>query len=542
LFGEQVWSATEPSMRSFSQEFQRVFTTLMTFLTTWIAQVNALFVPFGINLWTSISAGMAFFRLQFEQVFNGLQLFVNSWVTNIRTAFSSLPAYFAGISQQITTALGSPFKTFASGIWNPFASAMNNALRQIPGVAGISIPLLPTAHSGGVIGERLPQTGGPLGSDEMVVKMQRGEGVIPASVMRDMTPGEFEAIRSGQGLVEAKPQTDAYVRVPGTGQPYGTQPSANPITTAGFVDSSVLTSFKAAVDGLRGQALGMAGSGFFMSRFLGGLALRVFDESSKFVEAKINEANTKAAEALGAGDAFPGGVPQALGPILGEMAAMRGRAGSFRTLLRYMVATGVPHVVTSTVRPGSIVRGSGRLSLHAQSRAVDFAGPRGGRDTPELLRIYQAFAPARNLLSEIIYSGPGGNYAGRGGITADDHHDHVHVGLANGAIITRPMSAMLGEAGPEVVLPLTRPMRALQLAQQSGLFSVLAEAQESAMVRAGGAAPLTPAAGAAATGDTGIFPGGPGNVYNIYGISIEQVRAEIRAREEAATRTQFVRR
>ena len=41
--------------------------------------------------------------------------------------------------------------------------------------------------------------------------------------------------------------------------------------------------------------------------------------------------------------------------------------------------------------------------------------------------------------------------------------------LAAGAIITRPTLAAVGEAGREVVIPLTRPDRALHLARQSGL-------------------------------------------------------------------------
>ncbi|MTE20270.1 hypothetical protein F0L17_14360 [Streptomyces sp. TRM43335] len=46
--------------------------------------------------------------------------------------------------------------------------------------------------------------------------------------------------------------------------------------------------------------------------------------------------------------------------------------------------------------------------------------------------------------------------------------------LANGAIVTGPTLAVVGEAGPEVVIPLTRPQRARDLAQESGLLSVLA--------------------------------------------------------------------
>jgi hypothetical protein len=48
-------------------------------------------------------------------------------------------------------------------------------------------------------------------------------------------------------------------------------------------------------------------------------------------------------------------------------------------------------------------------------------------------------------------------------------------GLADGAIVTHRMVAEIGEAGPEVVIPLTRPRRAVELAQQSGLVRLLAD-------------------------------------------------------------------
>ncbi|GGT74525.1 hypothetical protein P6B95_15495 [Streptomyces atratus] len=48
--------------------------------------------------------------------------------------------------------------------------------------------------------------------------------------------------------------------------------------------------------------------------------------------------------------------------------------------------------------------------------------------------------------------------------------------FANGGIVTGPTPALIGEAGPEVVIPLTRPARARQLAEQSGLADLLAAA------------------------------------------------------------------
>jgi phage-related minor tail protein len=45
--------------------------------------------------------------------------------------------------------------------------------------------------------------------------------------------------------------------------------------------------------------------------------------------------------------------------------------------------------------------------------------------------------------------------------------------LANGAIVTKPMLAGIGEAGPEAVIPISRPARAMQLMEQSGLANMV---------------------------------------------------------------------
>lgn len=44
---------------------------------------------------------------------------------------------------------------------------------------------------------------------------------------------------------------------------------------------------------------------------------------------------------------------------------------------------------------------------------------------------------------------------------------------AEGGLVTHPTNALIGEAGPEVVIPLTKPARAAQLMQQSGLAGML---------------------------------------------------------------------
>lgn len=46
-------------------------------------------------------------------------------------------------------------------------------------------------------------------------------------------------------------------------------------------------------------------------------------------------------------------------------------------------------------------------------------------------------------------------------------------GFADGDIVNRPTLGVFGEAGPEVIIPLTKPARAAELAQQSGLTALL---------------------------------------------------------------------
>ena len=54
--------------------------------------------------------------------------------------------------------------------------------------------------------------------------------------------------------------------------------------------------------------------------------------------------------------------------------------------------------------------------------------------------------------------------------------------LAKGAIVDKPTLAMIGEAGKEAVIPLTRPARAMELMQQSGLADLVMATQNLASV------------------------------------------------------------
>jgi phage-related protein len=546
-FGETVWAGVQVTFQFLATQILMLLESLTAYIALWPMTISALLANTGGLIWLSMAGGMGVFASSFKAVFADLSVYVTTWKTGLEAGFGALPAFMGGVAGQITTAVAAPFRSFATGIWNPFATTLTGALDQIPATANINIPSLsfPTAHSGGVIGGRLPETGGPFESSEMLVKMQRGEGVIPASVMKAMTPAEFETIRRGD-FGERDPRADKAMTqrfLPQMGAPAAPMPPPSGDSFASL-PSSILEGLKDALKVTFAEAKSLTEQAFYAPKYLGAITSSAAMGGLGFVGQKIEEANKATADAMGGvGTAFPGGVPIGLPAAVERLRQVAGRPGNYRALIDYMNATGVPFRAVSTVRPGATTRGSGgaRASLHASGRAVDFAGLRPSRDSPELLRIYRAFEPVRGILQELIYSGPGGGFV-RNPITAADHHDHVHAGLANGAYVRSRMTAMLGEAGPEVVIPLTRPMRALQLAEQSGLLGVLSQAAGQRAATQGDTGAIPVGAGAAGSVEVqGLFPG-QGNTYNIYGISMAQVIAEIEAREQASTRVNFTRR
>lgn len=75
--------------------------------------------------------------------------------------------------------------------------------------------------------------------------------------------------------------------------------------------------------------------------------------------------------------------------------------------------------------------------------------------------------------------------------------------FANGGIVDGPTAALIGEAGREVVIPLTRPQRARQLAEQSGLLGILGTAKRT---------PAPAGSGRSVTNNFTIHEAGDGHV------------------------------
>ena len=70
---------------------------------------------------------------------------------------------------------------------------------------------------------------------------------------------------------------------------------------------------------------------------------------------------------------------------------------------------------------------------------------------------------------------PGVNISEVGGVTLPR--------LANGAIINRATIAQIGEAGPEAVIPISRPGRAMQLMEQSGLADMVRQSGSAVTIQ-----------------------------------------------------------
>ena len=117
----------------------------------------------------------------------------------------------------------------------------------------------------------------------------------------------------------------------------------------------------------------------------------------------------------------------------------------------YLKASGVPHRVTSTVR-SKLPSKHAQKGTNGQGLALDGAGPKPARNTPEMLAIFKAFEPVEHLLYELIYSGAPysikrGKRVARYAI--DDHWDHVHIAVEKGVFLPIRVSQSAQELGLE---------------------------------------------------------------------------------------------
>lgn len=130
-------------------------------------------------------------------------------------------------------------------------------------------------------------------------------------------------------------------------------------------------------------------------------------------------------------------------------------------------------MMTSAHRPGD-------PGYHGQNRARDYSN--GFGPTPQMLRFAKFLAAVYGRqLKELIYTPLG--FGIKNGVKVpleffgdrvnQMHNNHVHVAYARGGIVTRPHIGLVGEAGPEAIIPLGNSRRARmdrdRLIQQAGI-------------------------------------------------------------------------
>lgn len=139
---------------------------------------------------------------------------------------------------------------------------------------------------------------------------------------------------------------------------------------------------------------------------------------------------------------------------------------TWRDLVGYVEGTGVPHRVTpgGTVRPAGTRTAAGNISCHAEDNdrcdGLDLAGPRPGRDTPELAAIFWAFEPVFDQLHELIYAGPQVSFNIKDGrrvakYAQSGHHDHVHVAVLATTTLREPNMALTDQDLVRIVKAIT---------------------------------------------------------------------------------------
>jgi phage-related minor tail protein len=366
------------------------------------------------GIWTSIktAASTALGAL-------GLEGIVSGAVTAISRIWNGLKGAFAA---PINWVIENVINRFLSGV-DKVAGALGFSV-NVP-----SIPLVPTFHEGGVVGAGGRMTGGPLKPGERMIKAQDGEEVLtrddPRHTLnrRHVHDGSERGIGDGDGVFGA----------------IGRAVTSALDTARNLIAQTVRPAMNAAL----ALTDGMAGRFGLPGRVVGGTARRLGEGALDWVAGA-----DKAAE-----DELARRVP-ALGTGIGWRAMWDAVKKQFPSAQLF-----------SAVRPGAVTR-SGNASYHSMGRAIDI--------TPSLAIAQWIRDHYKAITKELIFTPFGRNQLKNGqdatfsaGV-ASDHYDHAHWAMAKGGIVTRPIHALVGEAGPEAVIPLDRFFGSTQIPALAG--------------------------------------------------------------------------
>lgn len=419
-------------------KFEEIAPKIGEFILSVVSTVSG----FGETVWNALSGG-----------FNFIKNNIGNWVNGVGDLFKS-------IGTSIIDGVLGALRTLRTG-FNSIIKGFN----AVTGFVGIGpIDEIPQFHTGGVIG-----AGGKMRpmvkqrADEQLIMALKGEGVLPQHAMDTWGHDVFELMRAGDrpGLMRALLSNGVSKRD----------------TLSADYDKIFSTARQG--DGIGGFLKGIVSDvlGAFgieipdISSLFGDSIGTLFDVARKYL-AKFVEKFKNLLTGGGKDDI------KALGQR-SSIAAAAGKPGSWHSLVAYLEALGVPHVVTSTFRPFAITA-SGNRSYHAQNRAVDLAPPGGGVDNAGLGRIFWAFKPVFDLLAELIYAGPQTDFNIKNGAKVGKyaqaiHHNHVHAAAEHGGIVRGTARGKLILAGErnkdEAILPLNDRPRTRQILESVGMNS-----------------------------------------------------------------------
>lgn len=451
---------------------QAVWSAISNYFTT---MLNA-YVQFWSGVWNNVSA-------IFGAAWNGIRSLG-------QTLWNGIAAYFTG-------ALGT-FQAWWSGVWNSVVSGFEAVWGRVrsmaqsvwDGVVGIfrggvnsvidalnwlsskvnivlkfllipQIPAIPRLEAGGVIG------GGGGGRVQMLAEGGRvgggfttngpmaivGEGnpaypeyVIPTDPKyRDRARGLYDSL--GISLME---EGGVLGWIGDAAGAVGRGVSS----IAGSVGSAISDAARwvgGGAAGLIGEVTG-AIRGMLPSGVMGDVGMGLVRKALDAIKAMIDKA-------------FAAQTASGVGADTGAIGTGGGGAG-WQWQMNVLRQAFPGLALISGFRPGAITA-TGNRSYHAQGRAVDI---------PPRMDVFNWIRATYGAnTKELIFSPAGGAQVWNGkphvytGVTKSMHYDHVHWAFANGGVVMAPTFGLVGEAGPEAVVPLTRPRRAAEVMAAAGL-------------------------------------------------------------------------
>lgn len=401
-----------------------------------------------LGLWFGLLDGI---KSNFEEMWNGIVGFF--------TGDDGLEGRMGRAVEVVVEAVGTAWEALKGVLAAPVNWVITNVINRFLGaVRGIAsalgfdvgladLPTVPTAHSGGVVGQ-LPRTGGPLKPGEELVKTQRGEGIIPRDAMMRLGSDRFERIRRGAFDEDQLPaERRGNVPVAAGIMDVIRGAASSVLDVVGTLVSAVARPAVEGALGLVDQATERFG---FPGRVVGGAARRVgegilgwLSSIGELVESLRGVAGQLTGEAFALGGGYGA-------RILGRLSANTADAVAF-----VRQQWGVRDIGTVGGRPGP--------SDHPYGKALDAMVDANTTLGTEIARWFvqnpQAFGTKYVIWYEQINSGSGWrpyrHYLDPEGLNDTlSHRDHPHISfLADGGYITRPTLAVMGEAGGEIVGP-----------------------------------------------------------------------------------------